>query len=415
MPATRKHGRGAQALALIGSCAVLTLVARASASADELPAVASYELGRFTVYIATRPFRVSGHHDGKLLVAERARRAGSSLEFLESAGWATLGDVRAIRASEGRLLVEVSRPGADRSIEVRVSAGLSVEIPGALAVRDDLISAPDELFVASSGTPRLVLSSRGYAVRAGSSRAAATQAFEPDPDALRVESEGPALEYSLWPAMSPKEALRRHASLRARTPGPAAPPLPRVIGGWSDLRAAIDASLGASLAGEALAPIVPAPDLADAELDARIASVAALLPAAYSPPLQGASARLEAIREALEPLIAKHAALSREEGIAALRPLLVEHAGEREAWKARDQWMLGPDLIVAPGVKRGVKSRDVWIPPGEWLDARKSRESPPIRGPTRVKVELDASEIALYVRRDAAPSFAKLLDAIEAR
>ena len=71
---------------------------------------------------------------------------------------------------------------------------------------------------------------------------------------------------------------------------------------------------------------------------------------------------------------------------------------------------MSPRLIVLP-IRRGASPERRTLP-GEWLDARNPGVVA-VRGPTRVKVEIDRAN-SLYVRRDAAPSW-QLLDAIEAR
>ena len=52
-----------------------------------------------------------------------------------------------------------------------------------------------------------------------------------------------------------------------------------------------------------------------------------------------------------------------------LRPLWYDHPGCEALWTVADQFMLGPDLVVAPVLAAGCRARDVILPPGAWRDA----------------------------------------------
>ncbi len=438
------------------AAAVLCWLAAACAATpapleEELPAVESFDLGPFTLHVATRPFRVSWFHAGKLLLAQRAHRAGASVEVLGEGGWSALGDVIAIRKVDGGVTLDVAGPdgagasndggagaaggagGAARCVEVKLVAGaskdgagasVSLEVPGAQGVRDDWIPAAQEVFFAASGFPRLVFSSRGYVLLVHGGEKASLRVFQPDPDALRVQATGPMLQLELWPG-SPKDALRRRAHRRteagkaakaaraAKAVNGAQPgtvtPRPRAIGRWEDLRAAVSEALEATLMGETPVAWVPALGTTDRELLERTLAAAALLPA---PVPEGTSERLRRLHAALEPFFKKHAALAVEEGIAGVRPLFVEYPRERDAWLARDEWFLGPDILAAPVVKQGAKAREVWIPPGAWIDAwKKPEEAATIRGPARIVVEAPPGEPALYLREEAVERYAEVLAA----
>ncbi len=54
-------------------------------------------------------------------------------------------------------------------------------------------------------------------------------------------------------------------------------------------------------------------------------------------------------------------------GIGVMRPLFFENEGDPELWNLKDQFCLGPDLIVAPVVREGFRSRKVYLPAGTWV------------------------------------------------
>jgi alpha-glucosidase len=55
-----------------------------------------------------------------------------------------------------------------------------------------------------------------------------------------------------------------------------------------------------------------------------------------------------------------------------LRPLFYDFPAQAGACEEQDSFMVGPDLLVAPVVERGVTRREVWLPdvPGGWFDLR---------------------------------------------
>jgi alpha-D-xyloside xylohydrolase len=59
-----------------------------------------------------------------------------------------------------------------------------------------------------------------------------------------------------------------------------------------------------------------------------------------------------------------------ENGLPPMRPLFVDFNADQNCWKIEDQFMLGPDLLVAPILYEGQQSRKVYLPEGiEWIDA----------------------------------------------
>ncbi|NCD21185.1 MAG: alpha-glucosidase, partial [Actinobacteria bacterium] len=57
-----------------------------------------------------------------------------------------------------------------------------------------------------------------------------------------------------------------------------------------------------------------------------------------------------------------------ETGAPVQRPLVFDHQWDPQARDIDDQYLLGPDLMVAPVVEPGVRSREVYLPAGGWYD-----------------------------------------------
>jgi alpha-glucosidase len=48
--------------------------------------------------------------------------------------------------------------------------------------------------------------------------------------------------------------------------------------------------------------------------------------------------------------------------------LLLEFPNDTLTYSIKDQFMLGPDLLVAPVITRGAVSRSVYFPEGQWIN-----------------------------------------------
>ena len=47
-----------------------------------------------------------------------------------------------------------------------------------------------------------------------------------------------------------------------------------------------------------------------------------------------------------------------------MRPLFYDFPQDREAWNIEDEFMFGPDLLVAPVLYEGARARRVYLPDG---------------------------------------------------
>ncbi len=75
------------------------------------------------------------------------------------------------------------------------------------------------------------------------------------------------------------------------------------------------------------------------------------------------------LREKLKPYISKIMAETHEKNSPIMRTMFFEFPDQAESWNIYDQYCFGPDLLVAPVMHEGTRSRDVWLPAGEtWID-----------------------------------------------
>jgi len=70
----------------------------------------------------------------------------------------------------------------------------------------------------------------------------------------------------------------------------------------------------------------------------------------------------------LFPYIYSYAREAHDTGIPLMRALILEYPEDENAYKVDDEFMFGKELLVAPVVKKGALSRNVYLPEGDWID-----------------------------------------------
>ncbi len=76
------------------------------------------------------------------------------------------------------------------------------------------------------------------------------------------------------------------------------------------------------------------------------------------------------LREQLRPYLSEQMTAAHKRGTPVMRPLFYDFPDDAEAWAVEDQYMFGPDVLVAPVLEAGVRARQVYLPGrGSWRDA----------------------------------------------
>ncbi len=109
--------------------------------------------------------------------------------------------------------------------------------------------------------------------------------------------------------------------------------------------------------------------------------------------------RFVKLRERLVPYLAEHAAASIASGLPLMRPMFFVTDDER-AWQHPLQWMLGPDVLVAPVVHEGARDWSVFLPEGDWVDAFSGE---PVAGQQVVERAVPLEVVPVFVRAKAWP------------
>ncbi|MBM4266063.1 MAG: glycoside hydrolase family 31 protein [Deltaproteobacteria bacterium] len=109
--------------------------------------------------------------------------------------------------------------------------------------------------------------------------------------------------------------------------------------------------------------------------------------------------RYSRVRVALAGYLAEAAREAGATGMPLARPLVFLDRSDPELRDLWDEWMLGPDFLVAPVWRSGARSREVYFPRGSWRSWWDPSET--FTGPARVTVQVPLDRIPVYVREGA--------------
>ncbi|HMK97567.1 MAG TPA: glycoside hydrolase family 31 protein, partial [Acidimicrobiales bacterium] len=105
------------------------------------------------------------------------------------------------------------------------------------------------------------------------------------------------------------------------------------------------------------------------------------------------------LRERLRPYLHAQASETSRTGVPIMRPLLLEFPGDQRCWEVDDQFMFGRDLLVAPVLEQGARSRAVYLPAGaRWADAWTGEAVP---DGTTIVAEAPLDRLPLFLRDGA--------------
>jgi alpha-D-xyloside xylohydrolase len=124
----------------------------------------------------------------------------------------------------------------------------------------------------------------------------------------------------------------------------------------------------------------------------------------YGPAFTEEFRRAVELKYRLMPYVYAQAKDASERGLPMLRALFVEYPDDPGAWIVEDEYLFGSDILVAPLFEAGSTGRDVYLPPGNWIDYQTYRT---YAGGWH-RIEAGAIPIVMLVREGAALPHAKL-------
>jgi alpha-D-xyloside xylohydrolase len=107
------------------------------------------------------------------------------------------------------------------------------------------------------------------------------------------------------------------------------------------------------------------------------------------------------MREVMRPYIQKQMRLAHEKGTPPMRPLFFDFPQDASSYTVEDQFMFGPDVLVAPVLEQGATQRRVYLPAGaDWDDAWNGQK---ITGGQWITADAPLDKIPLYFRHGIKP------------
>jgi alpha-glucosidase (family GH31 glycosyl hydrolase) len=109
---------------------------------------------------------------------------------------------------------------------------------------------------------------------------------------------------------------------------------------------------------------------------------------------------LSRLHERAAPLILRLWQEADRTGLPPTRPLWLQFPGDSRAAAQTQEWMLGPDVLVAPVVQEGASSRSVYFPAGCWRDPQTGRE---VDGRRAATIQAGLTQLPYFFRCGTRP------------
>jgi len=105
------------------------------------------------------------------------------------------------------------------------------------------------------------------------------------------------------------------------------------------------------------------------------------------------------VRERLRPYVTRVMKDAHEKGTPVMRPLFYDFPSDTQTWDKAEEYMFGPDLLVAPVLYPGMRERTVYLPAGaRWTNAETGASH---GGGQTIQVDAPLDRIPIFVRDNA--------------
>jgi alpha-D-xyloside xylohydrolase len=105
------------------------------------------------------------------------------------------------------------------------------------------------------------------------------------------------------------------------------------------------------------------------------------------------------LRERIKPYIAEQMERAHEESIPLMRPLFFDFPEDEKTYEVEDEYLFGPDILVAPVIYKDEKRREVYLPQGaQWTEAQSEKV---YQGGQWIEVEAPLEIIPVFLRDGA--------------
>ncbi len=104
------------------------------------------------------------------------------------------------------------------------------------------------------------------------------------------------------------------------------------------------------------------------------------------------------LREKMRPYVRKLMKEAHEKGTPIMRPLFYDFPDDEQAWEIEDQYMFGPEMLVAPILYADVRERVLYLPDGTW---RNICNGEVYQGKQRITVAAPIDQLPVFVKDGA--------------
>jgi len=112
----------------------------------------------------------------------------------------------------------------------------------------------------------------------------------------------------------------------------------------------------------------------------------------------GIIAKYMYLREKLIPYICRQMDIASQNGTPVMRPLFYDFPSDRIVYEIGDEYLFGPDILVAPVIEKGCIKRRVYLPEGaSWKDAYTGVQ---YKGGEWIEVDAPLEKIPVFYKRD---------------
>lgn len=106
------------------------------------------------------------------------------------------------------------------------------------------------------------------------------------------------------------------------------------------------------------------------------------------------------LREKIRPYVTELMKEAHEKGTPVMRPLFYDYPQDKKAWEIEDEYMFGPDMLVAPILYEDMRERTLYLPEGDWIDINFKTE---YQGGDFVTVEAPLDTLPVFVKKGTHP------------
>jgi alpha-D-xyloside xylohydrolase len=101
------------------------------------------------------------------------------------------------------------------------------------------------------------------------------------------------------------------------------------------------------------------------------------------------------LREHMRPYTKSLMEAAHEKGTPIIRPLFYDYPSDAKTWNIEDEYMYGPDILVAPILYEGLRSREVYLPEGTWKNIN---DGSVVTGGQTITADAPYEAIPVYVK-----------------